>query len=71
MIELGWRKLYGVALEKGRRGLDQLLSAITLHIQTDGTFTPGAAYLQAGPDEGGPAPSTEPGTSVDTPGSVG
>lgn len=71
LIELGWRKLYGVALEKGRRGLDQLLSAITLHIQTDGTFTPGAAYLQAPLSEGGPAPSTEPGTSADTPGSVG
>jgi hypothetical protein len=70
LIELGYRKLYGVALGKGRKGLEQLLSAIGLHIQTDGTFTPGAAYLKAPPDNDTSDLSTEPGTSVDAPGSA-
>ncbi len=51
LTEWGWRKLYGLALTKGRKGLEQLLSAITLHMQTDGTFTPGAAYLAPRGDE--------------------
>ena len=69
MIEVGYRKLYRVALRKGRNGLEQLLSAIGLHLETDGTFTPGAAYLQTPPDEDGPD-SPEPGTSADAPGSA-
>lgn len=51
LTEWGWRRLYGLALTKGRKGLEQLLSAITLHMQTDGTFTPGAAYLAPRGDE--------------------
>jgi hypothetical protein len=47
LTEWAWRKLYRLALSKGRKGLEQLLSAITLHLQTDGTFTPGAAYLES------------------------
>ena len=69
MIEVGYRKLYRVALGKGRNGLEQLLSAIGLHLETDGTFTPGAAYLQTPPDEDGPD-LPEPGTSADAPGSA-
>ncbi|MCL7959446.1 MAG: hypothetical protein M8861_04550 [marine benthic group bacterium] len=68
-IEVGYRKLYRVALRKGRNGLEQLLSAIGLHLETDGTFTPGAAYLQTPPDEDGPD-LPEPGTSADAPGSA-
>jgi len=71
LMELGYRKLYSVALGKGRKGLDQLLSAIGLHLQTDGTFTPGAAYLQAPSENDGPDLSTKPGTSADAPGSAG
>ncbi|MCK5448355.1 MAG: hypothetical protein KAJ43_09430, partial [Gemmatimonadetes bacterium] len=70
VIEWAWRKLYGVALEKGRKGLDQLLSAITLHLQTDGTFTPGAAYLGSPPGGDDDRSMPEPGTSVDAPGSM-
>jgi len=71
-IEWAWRKLYRFALEKGRRGLDQLLSAIALHLQTDGTFTPGAAYLGSPPggNEYDRPVAEEPGTSVDAPGST-
>ncbi len=41
LTERGWRRLYAVALRKGREGLEQLLSAITLHLRTDGAFLPG------------------------------
>jgi hypothetical protein len=61
-IEWGYRKLYRVALEKGRKGLEQLLSAITLHLHTDGTFTPGAAYLSSPPDAASPTDVIGPGT---------
>jgi hypothetical protein len=41
LTERGWQRLYAVGLRKGREGLEQLLSAITLHLRTDGAFLPG------------------------------
>jgi hypothetical protein len=68
VVEWAWKKLYAVALGKGRKGLEQLLSAITLHLQTDGTFTPGAAYLQPPPNAPRQDDANEPETSADAPG---
>jgi hypothetical protein len=54
--EAGWRKLYAVALRKGREGMEQLLSAITLHLRTDGAFLPGPTQSEPGTSEVAPGP---------------
>ena len=56
LTERGWRKLYALALTKGREGMDQLLSAITLHLRTDGAFLPGATQHGPGTLESAPGP---------------
>ena len=61
LTEKGWRKLYAIALRKGREGMEQMLSAITLHLRTDGAFLPGPTQ-QAGPgtSEVAPGPHLQP-----------
>lgn len=54
LTERGWRKLYALALRKGREGLDQLLSALTLHLRTDGAFLPGPTGQAPGATEVAP-----------------
>jgi len=54
LTERGWRRLYALALRKGREGLDQLLSAITLHLRTEGAFLPGPAGPAPGPTDATP-----------------
>jgi hypothetical protein len=56
LTERGWRRLYAVALRKGREGLDQLLSAITLHLRTDGAFLPGPGGQLPGETDVPPGP---------------
>ena len=54
LTERGWRKLCALALRKGREGIDQLLSAITLHLRTEGAFLPGAAGQAPGATDATP-----------------
>ena len=54
LTERGWRKLYALALRKGREGIDQLLSAITLHLRTEGAFLPGPAGQAPGATDATP-----------------
>lgn len=54
LTERGWQRLYAVALRKGREGLEQLLSAITLHLRTDGAFLPGPGGQPPGETEASP-----------------
>ena len=42
LSDRGYRALYGVALRKGRSGLEDLLNAISLHSRTGGAFAPSA-----------------------------
>lgn len=51
LTERGWQRLYAVGLRKGREGLEQLLSAITLHLRTDGAFLPGPGGQAPGETE--------------------
>lgn len=60
LTERGWQKLYAVALTKGREGIEQLLSAITLHLRTDGAFLPGTAQQGPGTTEIAPGPRLRP-----------
>jgi hypothetical protein len=54
LTERGWQRLYSLALRKGREGLEQLLSAITLHLRTDGAFLPGPGGQPPGDAETSP-----------------
>ncbi len=36
---LWWRPVYGIALRRGRRGMERLLDALTVDLQTKGAFT--------------------------------
>jgi hypothetical protein len=54
LTERGWQRLYAVGLRKGREGLEQLLSAITLHLRTDGAFLPGPGGQAPGETEAAP-----------------
>lgn len=60
LTESGWRKLYGLALDKGREGLEQLLSAITLHLRTDGAFRATPAQAGPGTTDVAPGPRLRP-----------
>jgi hypothetical protein len=60
LTERGWRRLYAVALKKSREGIEQLLSAITLHLRTDGAFLPGGTQQGPGTAEFAPGPRLRP-----------
>jgi len=60
LTERGWRKLYAIALKKSREGIEQLLSAITLHLRTDGAFLPGTTQQGPGTMEIAPGPRLRP-----------